>query len=161
MVYGQAPWKPRWGVRREWMRWNITSTKPVLGHTSFRGQLFDGVWKERMETLDEGVCVFEIWIGAALCLCRTSYELSSQNESCLIFVSVWIEFWYFLPKCSQQSGTPQYHTLMKIGHFNYSQGFFMINTLHVSQWFRNKTIWYEHIVAAVINGTWGLTANRV
>ncbi len=42
---------------------------PVLSHTSFRGQVFDGVWKEGMETLGEGGVKVCTWVGGWVRFC--------------------------------------------------------------------------------------------
>lgn len=75
---------------------------PVLTHTSFRGQFFDGVWKLRMETLGEGGVKVCMWVGGLVRFCTVplvkSWDLAQDPE--LIFIlSGWdyitIRYWQY------------------------------------------------------------------
>lgn len=123
---------------------------PVLHHTSFRGQFFDGVWKEGMETLGEGGVKVCMWVSGLVEFCTTppvrSWDLgwatvlifTLPGWDLLNYYSIIAELNFsFATFPRTQRRAARHRTLpskvIKISLSNYIVGLWVISTLHVTQ----------------------------
>lgn len=140
---------------------------PVLTHTSFRGQFFDGVWKEGMETLGEGGLKVCMGVGGLVRFCTVPLVRRWDLAWAIVLIFIlpgwdfftihYWQYWIFLVTLPRtQSQAARHRTLpskvRKIRQSNYFVGLWVISTLHVTQEANSiKPIMDNNITITTIN----------